>query len=489
MARLTTGGNGNVNEKYKGMMFNKAPTAGTPVSGGYEQYNGPMMNTRVKAVIAPNKKPVSGADMFRSPSRNGVTQVAPRPATNSPAPVNLGPRSTETPGSNTGFTVNKTPMPVIKRAPQPGMQPIDPNNSLRGQQIGPTGTGPNSYDQQALDALGQVQGGNVQNSYDQQAKDMLGNAKVSTEFDAQTQATRDQIMQSLQNLQGPDRQQLAMDAYGLFQEQTNPQYQQDLRDVGKKAGALGRVGAGMTTNDLTGVMGQRQQQQNWMQRDLINNAAQQQLGDRRDILNSQMGASGLLNDQTFQRENANAGYAMQGAGMLGQFGQNQFNRENANANLGMQKAGAYGDMGNNQFGREVTAQGQQTQQQAYQDQLAQQALNNRQNQNAQEQQQAQMAWQRQMAEDQMRQSIASGYQSPVGAYQNAGQQGGGMSSSSMGAAAGYGSPVQPQYQQAPQQPPPQVTGIGMQNAGQGYDTGIFSGQGLGMQDPRYGRAI
>lgn len=168
----------------------------------------------------------------------------------------------------------------------------------------------------------------TQNVFDRQAQDLLGRAGVSREFDPQTQQGRDMILQAMQNLQGgPDRIQLAKDAFNIFREETDPQFQQRLRGVGQKAAALGRVGAGLTTNDLTGALEQRNRQLDLQERGLINTAAQQIMGDRLNTLSGLTGSTGLLGDQALGRDQTSASFDLNRAGLSGQFGRDQFGRQ------------------------------------------------------------------------------------------------------------------------------------------------------------------
>lgn len=111
----------------------------------------------------------------------------------------------------------------------------------------------------------------------------------------EAQAARAAAMSGLSSLTGaPNRAQLASDAFNLIQQRGQPQYQQDLRSVGQKAAALGRIGAGMTTNDLTDVFSQRERDLDLSSKELANTAAGQELADRTNILNSSLGALGTF---------------------------------------------------------------------------------------------------------------------------------------------------------------------------------------------------
>ena len=78
----------------------------------------------------------------------------------------------------------------------------------------------------------------------------------------------------------PDRGQLASDMYGVLEERAKPQFEQRLRSVGQRAAALGRVGAGLTTNDLTDVETQHNNNLDLSRRQLAAEGAGSSLDDR-----------------------------------------------------------------------------------------------------------------------------------------------------------------------------------------------------------------
>lgn len=78
----------------------------------------------------------------------------------------------------------------------------------------------------------------------------------------------------------PDRAKLAADAYSLIQERAQPQFAQDLRAVGQKAAALGRVGSGLTTNELGDVATLHDRTLDQARRDLATQAAGQTVADK-----------------------------------------------------------------------------------------------------------------------------------------------------------------------------------------------------------------
>lgn len=90
----------------------------------------------------------------------------------------------------------------------------------------------------------------------------------------------------------PSREEIATSVFDTLEERSRPKFEQDLRTVGQKAAAFGRIGAGMTTNDLTGVLGQRERDLRLSRQELSNDAAARDLEDRTSRLNSTLGAQG-----------------------------------------------------------------------------------------------------------------------------------------------------------------------------------------------------
>ena len=121
----------------------------------------------------------------------------------------------------------------------------------------------------------------------------------------------------------PDRGQLAADAFQLMRELTEPAYQMAQRDVAKKAGALGRVGAGMTTNELGDIYTLRERSLDQTGRDMALQAAGQTLNDQLARISAGQGLAssfGNLDIGAAQVGNAaaaqNAGSALAAANFL-----------------------------------------------------------------------------------------------------------------------------------------------------------------------------
>jgi len=184
-------------------------------------------------------------------------------------------------------------------------------------------------------------------SYTQQAQGMLGGLGQGfggvQGASADAQALRQALMSKVGGLDGPDRAALARSNFDLIQQAYEPQFQQDLRNVGKKAAALGRIGAGMTTSDLGDVAQRKNEYFGRAAQQLSNDAAALTLQDRLASLGGVQGALGQLEgaDQSW------AGLGLQGQGLALQ-GQN-LARGAANDLFGMGQSLRNEEMANRQF--------------------------------------------------------------------------------------------------------------------------------------------
>lgn len=187
-----------------------------------------------------------------------------------------------------------------------------------------------------------------------------------------TTSVREMVLKALQGAQGPDRAGLAAQAFQLMRDSTEPQYQQDLRTVGQKNAALGRIGSGMVTNQLMDVTAQRERDLSQAQKELANEAAGQTLADKLAALNAGQSVLGQFGGE----DRANTGVNLDLSSALAGLGQSraaldsqrrneqvgerdfQFNRDTTAANLAGQRAGILGnlagqaaDIATNQYGQ------------------------------------------------------------------------------------------------------------------------------------------
>jgi hypothetical protein len=292
--------------------------------------------------------------------------AAPKPAaikplqpTFQPAPVSV-PAPAPSPVAGGLSTYQPPAMPVSKAAPAPAPefkpQTYGPGNNLINQQISAPSSGSNSYDSQAA-------------QYAQ-------NANVG-DYSALTGEARQMILDQLKNLQNaPDRFALAQSNYDLFQRESEPAYQQALRGVGQKAAALGRVGAGMTTNDLTGALGQRERLLSGERTRGINEALSNTLQDRLNISGAINNGAGLLGSQDLGLNTARSNAALGQAGVFSGLGQNQWQREYGGAQLQAQQQAFQASQDQQNIANQIAQQQlqMQGQNQSWQQQYAQQAL-------------------------------------------------------------------------------------------------------------------
>ena len=145
--------------------------------------------------------------------------------------------------------------------------PYGPGNTLRGQQIAPQGLG----------GMG---------------------AQASPE----AARARELAAADLEGLSGPDRGSIASSTLQRLIADTEPAFQQELRGVGQKAAALGRLGSGMTTSDLGDVSQRRNQAITSEAGRLSGEAAGAQLADRLDIFGARSGAASRFQGDDLARE-------------------------------------------------------------------------------------------------------------------------------------------------------------------------------------------
>lgn len=250
------------------------------------------------------------------PGAGGPTFNQPPPG--GPTPGGLGGGLSTSPASQ---------QPLGSTAPPPSsIEGFTSDENLRASQINPaTLTGQTNALDQAFRATGQQ-------------------AEMSPEL----QAARSQALEQMGSLGGPDRTQLALDAFKQFQEAGEPAFQQRLTDVGRKAAALGRIGSGVTTTELGDVQLQREKDLSRRGQELSTQAAGQTLQDRLQALQGSLGAAGTFGAQDI-----------------------------AGGQLGLGRAGMLGQLAGQQFGQGLTGREEMRGERGYQDQMAQSAMDRR----------------------------------------------------------------------------------------------------------------
>lgn len=192
-------------------------------------------------------------------------------------------------------------------------------------------------------------------------------------FGADTTGARGLTLQALEAaMSGPERVQLAQDAYDQFVERSQPQFDQDQRALGQRATALGRTGSGMVNSEFADLGTARERELSLARRELSTETAGQTLGDRlarvaagESVSNSfgnldlggeqmKLGGAQLDEQAASRRANAsaaNASAANQAAGI----------RLGANQGLidsGMKSAEILRGLGNDRFNMDSTITGE-----------------------------------------------------------------------------------------------------------------------------------
>ena len=202
--------------------------------------------------------------------------------------------------------IDTAPVNTPLRPPGPTQQ-FGPGNSLIGTQFNPG----------ASERLQGVQG---------QVDTARGQVAAQAPF-------QDMISEDLGALRtGPSRAELASQAFNQIQEGSAPRFQGELRDVGRKAAALGRIGSGVTTSELGDVQLRRERDLDLLRRGLSTDAAGRELEDRFQQLGATQGVSGQLFGQAQSRLGQLAGIEGQ------QFGQEASQRGELRGERGFQTA-------------------------------------------------------------------------------------------------------------------------------------------------------
>lgn len=288
-----------------------------------------------------------GTPISQAPAGAGYERKASglvRPVGDTPGATRATPVATRTIGGGGATAQASVPSVTFPTQTLPtGTQPIDPEGSLRATQINPGVPGDFSNIAQFFTTAA----GEAAN---------VPNPSLSPEA-LQARQAASQASTALSTL--PDRVQLALNAYNRFRTETAPQHAADLRAVGQRAAALGRIGAGMTTTELSDLELARQRDLDRRRQELIDTATAASVGDRIARLNAQLGAGASLGGQDISLAEANALAALRRAGLI--------------SGAGTDISGLEAQ----RFGQEATLRGELRGERARQDELAQQSIENR----------------------------------------------------------------------------------------------------------------
>ena len=206
------------------------------------------------------------------------------------------------------------------------------------------------------------QGSGQANSLLQQAIAAAGGVNP-VGFSGDTTAARAQTMAALESLNsGPNRGEIASGYYDNLLSASAPQFEQDLRRVGQKASALGRVGAGMTTSDLGTVQQRREEGLSRARSGLALDAASREMEDRLNRVSAGQGVAGTFGNLDLGSASASNSAAGQRASLFSglsdqSFGQDMDLRNEARGeqdrglDYGVKQGSFLSDLGEREFSR------------------------------------------------------------------------------------------------------------------------------------------
>lgn len=336
------------------------PMYGQPQDAGTTLLNQPMVNAMA---------PVSGATAARPPKPKLLPEDVATPGSS-------GPTGGQPPAPQSQPNVIPPPPPPVGTVPGgPMVNPQAPGAGNTG--IVPPSTGGPMVNPPAPGSTGTptspvTTGASITPIVPGGAGDLrYQNILPSDPRLGQTQGQVDTARDTLSST--PDRTELAAQALQLLRERTAPQYAADQRAIGQSAAKFGRIGAGMTTNELTDLNLTRERDLDRTSRELANTAAGQTMSDRlarlgaltgiegqqfgqgqagRDELRGERGYQNQTDQQARQDEiqrmlledqllNSQFGRDQSRASLLGQLG---FGQDPTGALMG--QGGYYGDMAN-----------------------------------------------------------------------------------------------------------------------------------------------
>lgn len=141
---------------------------------------------------------------------------------------------------------------------------------------------------------------------------------------------RQMALADLQGLSGPNRGQIAQDVFSQLEDASRPQFERDLRGVGQKAAAWGRMGAGMTTSNLGDVISERERELALQKRGLSSEAAALALSDAQGIADARLRGASQFAGEDLARSGMTA--TLQGQG----FNQGSLMRDEMRSERGYQ---------------------------------------------------------------------------------------------------------------------------------------------------------
>lgn len=319
-----------------------------------------------RSVVAPLARSPALAEGDAGPTPRAQAPATPRVA--APAartPLAADPRSVS-PADTRPTTLARTPMSAAP-AETPASVFTETNN-LRGTVVNPVATGSLDQARAALDRLAAMRP-TLAGMMNQQVA-----APTSYAPSAEAAAARARMMEGVDSLYTtPDRMGLASEALSIYDQQSQPVLDQALRSVMGRAAAGGRMRAGMTTNELTDVGTQWKRDRDIFGRTIINDALQQAMSDRLNRLGATQSAAGFFSGDDAQTAGINQGLREEARAELAR----RFGMGEAVAGLDASLFGLESNLANNQYDWGERQRQEVRGERGYQDDMAREALANR----------------------------------------------------------------------------------------------------------------
>ena len=361
-----------------------APGVTPPSTEGYARATGPLLNTTLAPTASTTQAPgvpKAGPWPARSPRKRGAGGAIGRPIT--PTPI-----------TPTGPTPVLPPGPGRPAGEDDGfLTDFGPDDDLRYTQINPQASrrlvGIGQQSDRARRALFESPEENWEGigAGDDREADVADTearrfgtsggpgpfravaAPSSFAPGAEAQRARQLTAQGLESLAGtPSRQELAEQSLQNFIRSTEPEYQRRQQDVGRQAAALGRVGSGMTGDDVQRLGRSREAEIVQQARELATETAGQELGDREARLRAASGVAGQFRGEDIGEAGFTQGLRGEARGERGEETDYGFR----GADLGLRRGQYLSDLGERGFEREAglreEARGERGQRLGYQQQ-------------------------------------------------------------------------------------------------------------------------
>jgi hypothetical protein len=243
--------------------------------------------------------------LFGQPQMGGITSIIPpapteQPKQQQPVPTPFTPPPTANPMAQPGMSIIPPApgtVPSLFGASTPAASTFSPSNNLISTQITPSAPDPQGYLKQAAGDIGSAKLGPLAGDVGQ---------------------ARGAALQGLTELKGaPSRSQTASSLYGALEKLDRAGEAKDVRGVGQRNAAMGRLGSGMVNDELSDVYGEHDARLASIKAQLAYDTAGAERGDTLNEINAAQGLTQGLGGLDLSRESTGAGLALDRGNALG----------------------------------------------------------------------------------------------------------------------------------------------------------------------------